>query len=198
MTSQVHFEDRQTLSPLSVVAASTHFLLSNPPNSSLETTSPHSFPTTCSSVMYNRTPLVTPAGSSPSMHEEFMDDEDDSEPDEEPFDEEDDRAEEALDQPGPSQSKPKRKGKKKDNPLISATEKCKVCLEPAAKHIHYGSVTCFSCRAFFRRSIQNKSGKVYTCRKQGNCNVTNKLRKSCQKCRFDKCLEVKNKNALIY
>ena len=42
------------------------------------------------------------------------------------------------------------------NPLISSTEKCKVCKEPAAKHIHYGSVTCFSCRAFFRRSIQNQ------------------------------------------
>ena len=42
------------------------------------------------------------------------------------------------------------------NPLISTTEKCKVCREPAAKHIHYGSVTCFSCRAFFRRSIQNQ------------------------------------------
>ena len=42
------------------------------------------------------------------------------------------------------------------NPLISSTEKCKVCREPAAKHIHYGSVTCFSCRAFFRRSIQNQ------------------------------------------
>jgi hypothetical protein len=52
----------------------------------------------------------------------------------------------------------------KPNPLISPTEKCKVCLEPAAKHIHYGAVTCFSCRAFFRRSIQNRSSDNYKCR----------------------------------
>ena len=25
-----------------------------------------------------------------------------------------------------------------------------VCNEPAAKHVHYGAMTCFSCRAFFR------------------------------------------------
>jgi len=41
-----------------------------------------------------------------------------------------------------------------NNPLISDTEKCRVCEEPAARHIHYGATTCFSCRAFFRRSIQ--------------------------------------------
>ena len=50
------------------------------------------------------------------------------------------------------------------NPLISSTEKCKVCREPAAKHIHYGSVTCFSCRAFFRRSIQNQGQREITTR----------------------------------
>ena len=27
-----------------------------------------------------------------------------------------------------------------------------VCNEPAAKHVHYGAMTCFSCRAFFRFS----------------------------------------------
>jgi hypothetical protein len=56
--------------------------------------------------------------------------------------------------PGKKQSRKNSKETGKPNPLISTTEKCKVCLEPAAKHIHYGAVTCFSCRAFFRRSIQ--------------------------------------------
>jgi hypothetical protein len=49
----------------------------------------------------------------------------------------------------PADKKQPRKGGRdsgKPNPLISQTEKCKVCLEPAAKHIHYGAVTCFSCR----------------------------------------------------
>lgn len=80
-------------------------------------------------------------------------------------------------------------GKKSDN-LISATKKCKVCGEPAAKHIHYGSVSCFSCRAFFRRSIRNNASNKYTCRRQGKCEINKKTRKSCQKCRFELCLEV--------
>ena len=30
-----------------------------------------------------------------------------------------------------------------NNPLISETEKCNVCGEAAAKHVHYGATTCF-------------------------------------------------------
>ena len=79
----------------------------------------------------------------------------------------------------PDSGKPERKPRKNNsgdkpgpNPLISPTEKCKVCHEPAAKHIHYGAVTCFSCRAFFRRSIQNQTFDTYKCRKQGSCEIT--------------------------
>ena len=28
---------------------------------------------------------------------------------------------------------------------------CSVCGSPAAAHLHYGAVSCYSCRAFFRR-----------------------------------------------
>nr|AID52839.1 nuclear receptor [Tigriopus japonicus] len=77
---------------------------------------------------------------------------------------------------------------KKENPLISDTEKCRVCGEPAARHVHYGSVTCFSCRAFFRRSIQNKAWNNYSCRRQGQCEIMLKSRKNCQKCRYEECL----------
>lgn len=76
---------------------------------------------------------------------------------------------------------------RKANPLISDTEKCGVCGEAAAKHVHYGATTCFSCRAFFRRSIQNGSAKQYNCKKGGNCDITLKTRKNCQKCRLEKC-----------
>ena len=31
------------------------------------------------------------------------------------------------------------------------TTHCSVCGDVAPEHVHYGSVTCFSCRAFFRR-----------------------------------------------
>ena len=83
------------------------------------------------------------------------------------------------------------------NPLISDTEKCKVCGEAAARHIHYGATTCFSCRAFFRRSIQNQSTKQYICRKGGNCMINLKTRKNCQKCRFDKCLNAGMKSSWV-
>lgn len=74
--------------------------------------------------------------------------------------------------------------------LLSPTEKCKVCKEPAAKHIHYGAMTCFSCRAFFRRSIQNKTSGTYVCRRSQNCDISLKTRKNCQFCRYQLCLRV--------
>ena len=38
--------------------------------------------------------------------------------------------------------------KEKEESLSSA---CSVCGSPAAAHLHYGAVSCYSCRAFFRR-----------------------------------------------
>jgi len=74
--------------------------------------------------------------------------------------------------------------------LLSSIEKCKVCGDPAARHIHYGAVSCFSCRAFFRRSIQNKTANTYVCRKIKECQITSKTRKTCQYCRYQRCLSV--------
>jgi len=74
--------------------------------------------------------------------------------------------------------------------LLSPTEKCKICFEQAAKHIHYGAMTCFSCRAFFRRSIQNKTASTYACRRNKDCEINLKTRKNCQYCRYQKCIEV--------
>ncbi len=88
-------------------------------------------------------------------------------------------------------------GGKRNNPLISDTEKCRVCLEPAAKHIHYGAVTCFSCRAFFRRSVQQTNTRAYNCRKSGNCEITLKTRKNCQKCRYEKCVAIGMKTSWV-
>ena len=45
-------------------------------------------------------------------------------------------------------TKEKEKGKEKDENLSSS---CSVCGSPAAAHLHYGAVSCYSCRAFFRR-----------------------------------------------
>jgi len=74
--------------------------------------------------------------------------------------------------------------------LLSPTDKCKVCNEPAAKHVHYGAMTCFSCRAFFRRSIQNKTASTYVCRRSKSCEINLKTRKNCQFCRYNQCLGV--------
>jgi hypothetical protein len=30
--------------------------------------------------------------------------------------------------------------------LLSLTEKCKICGDQAARHVHYGAMSCFSCR----------------------------------------------------
>ena len=40
-------------------------------------------------------------------------------------------------------SKRNKKSTVNNNPLISETEKCNVCGEAAAKHVHYGATTCF-------------------------------------------------------
>merc|ERR1711892_655453 len=67
------------------------------------------------------------------------------------------------------------------------SSKCSVCAGPSAYHLHYGAVSCYSCRAFFRRGI----GKPYCCVEgTGDCSIDWTSRRSCQWCRFDKCLRV--------
>ena len=45
------------------------------------------------------------------------------------------------------EEKVEKKGEKEE----SLTSACSVCGSPAAAHLHYGAVSCYSCRAFFRR-----------------------------------------------
>ena len=50
-----------------------------------------------------------------------------------------------------------------------------------------------SCRAFFRRA-HNKCGgdesPNYSCKKDEKCDITSKNRKKCQRCRYNRCIEV--------
>merc|ERR1719483_103181 len=72
---------------------------------------------------------------------------------------------------------------KKKRPCSS---QCSVCSSPSS-HLHYGAVSCYSCRAFFRRGIR----KSYCCVDgSGDCRIDWTSRRSCQWCRFDKCLRV--------
>ena len=68
---------------------------------------------------------------------------------------------------------------------------CAVCqIESDNHHIHYGALACFSCRAFFRRAHNKGSDTpTYACKKDGKCDITNKNRKKCQRCRYDACLK---------
>lgn len=74
------------------------------------------------------------------------------------------------------------------------TTVCTICSGPSSSHLHYGAVACYSCRAFFRRGI----GKSYCCVEgTGDCNIDWTCRRSCQWCRFDKCLKAGMKPELV-
>ena len=72
--------------------------------------------------------------------------------------------------------------------VIATKNKCEVCDEPAGKHCYYGGKVCPSCRAFFRRAVQNQYYEIFVCIKSKNCEINLFTRKSCQYCRFQKCL----------
>ncbi|XP_062328487.1 estrogen-related receptor gamma [Osmerus eperlanus] len=62
---------------------------------------------------------------------------------------------------------------------------CLVCGDFASGY-HYGVASCEACKAFFKRTIQ---GNIeYSCPVMNECEITKRRRKSCQACRFQKCL----------
>ncbi|XP_052064871.1 vitamin D3 receptor A-like [Mytilus californianus] len=63
---------------------------------------------------------------------------------------------------------------------------CKVC-GGRSSGLHYGVMTCESCKGFFRRAFIRKS--PYECKLQQDCHITEKTRK-CFGCRLRKCSEV--------
>ena len=68
---------------------------------------------------------------------------------------------------------------------------CSICkkTELNKTHNHYGSDSaCYSCRAFFMRSVRSKKFKNFQHREE-ECVIDSKTRKSCKKCRFDGCLK---------
>jgi len=67
---------------------------------------------------------------------------------------------------------------------------CRICGDSAVRHVHYGGHCCFSCKAFFRRAVnwQNKNGRPFQCKFEDKCEINIKNRKTCQSCRFKKCM----------
>ncbi|XP_069186864.1 uncharacterized protein [Procambarus clarkii] len=66
---------------------------------------------------------------------------------------------------------------------------CGVCGD-VAKSMHFGGLSCDSCKAFFRRSVQNNAHKGFTCPYEKKCVIAVSSRKACQYCRFHKCLSI--------
>ncbi|XP_077998174.1 estrogen-related receptor gamma-like [Glandiceps talaboti] len=71
-------------------------------------------------------------------------------------------------------------GRSKNNQKL-----CLVCGDVASGY-HYGVASCEACKAFFKRTVQ---GNVqYVCPAVNECDITKRRRKSCQACRYRKCL----------
>uniref|UniRef100_A0AC34GPE0 Uncharacterized protein n=1 Tax=Panagrolaimus sp. ES5 TaxID=591445 RepID=A0AC34GPE0_9BILA len=66
-------------------------------------------------------------------------------------------------------------------------KECEICGDDKDVNRHYGVVSCYGCKAFFRRSIFEK--KRYNCKDGGRCSIRKSNRNKCRHCRFEKCLE---------
>ncbi|XP_065342619.1 thyroid hormone receptor beta-A-like isoform X1 [Cloeon dipterum] len=71
---------------------------------------------------------------------------------------------------------------------------CGVCGD-RARSLHFGGLSCDSCKAFFRRAVQSGTYKSFQCPHQPGgwnkfCVITVASRKSCQKCRFEACVQI--------
>ena len=64
---------------------------------------------------------------------------------------------------------------------------CHCCgVKTSKARLHYGGITCYPCRSFFRRATVSKKKKK--CKKDGRCQVKLDDRKSCNPCRYNECL----------
>lgn len=66
---------------------------------------------------------------------------------------------------------------------------CGVCGD-VARSYHFGGLSCDSCKAFFRRSVQNDNYMRFQCYHTGQCVLSVNNRKSCQYCRMRRCFEI--------
>ncbi|KAK4018467.1 hypothetical protein OUZ56_000518 [Daphnia magna] len=66
---------------------------------------------------------------------------------------------------------------------------CGVCGD-IAKSYHFGGLSCDSCKAFFRRSVQNDNYLHFQCCHRGQCVISLSNRKSCQYCRMKRCFAI--------
>lgn len=79
-----------------------------------------------------------------------------------------------------------------DENVLPQSKQPKICLVcgDKAKSYHFGGLCCESCKAFFRRSMQNDSFKSFFCINGQKCVVRKDNRRSCQYCRIQKCFSI--------
>ncbi|CAF0874449.1 unnamed protein product [Adineta steineri] len=73
---------------------------------------------------------------------------------------------------------------------------CLVC-DAVAIGINFGVPTCMPCKAFFRRNATRLGIQQFICKRDGDCLVTYKRRRSCNCCRLAKCFRVGMDKSLI-
>ena len=68
------------------------------------------------------------------------------------------------------------------------SETCQICSSKSEKvlYVHYGARSCLKCKHFFRRHASKEIRKKCDL----NCDISNKGRKACKVCRYEKCLTV--------
>jgi hypothetical protein len=84
--------------------------------------------------------------------------------------------------------------------------KCRVCGgETSQQHNYYGCTgVCVSCRGFFRRSVQSGTSGLFECvgvargLAPGACLADARPRRSCKRCRFDRCLQLGMKTGWVW
>ncbi|XP_068238167.1 uncharacterized protein [Palaemon carinicauda] len=91
----------------------------------------------------------------------------------------------------PQQESENREGNAKGSPRI-----CGVCGDKA-KSMHFGGLSCDSCKAFFRRAVHNDAYVNFTCPYDGNCVINVVSRKCCQFCRYKKCTSIGMERAWV-
>ena len=80
---------------------------------------------------------------------------------------------------------------------------CPICRDgDAGIHKHYGGKACVSCRAFFRRAVQNEAFNTFVCMNIGTnlnskCDINSKSWRSCRYCRFQLCIASGLKISLV-
>ena len=92
--------------------------------------------------------------------------------------------------PPPVKKKRRRCSKENIHRQEETLSNCHVCgVTLDRKHLNYGAVACYSCRAFFRRVHQASMDLPdFQCKQGGGCIVNEKSRRKCKRCRYDACV----------